>query len=576
MATITRYTTGLQNQTTGLPMPSQAATILTEALVPAVLYTNDTGTTILSGIGLTSSTPQANLIFFADSEISDNYVVRVAGQVDVVVPLPAKSSALVHTKDPARERLIDTFAGVDWTGATDCGPAINTALAAFSAAGGGMILLNPLGRYKTSVTILAPSNVHVEGGWGGIAGLSPSLFNGAMFLWIGATNTPVIKFNNVQFARWRGFGVDGGATIAGVTGILIDSTNALRTDDVVIEDYYIQRCGTPNSVAGTAVRWGTGAGSPQYQSDRCTLGRGYIYACAKGLVVNSDNAADCSTVGGPLTIDAFETAVEVISCGNMSFDRVLFGGGFGFPTRSVTDLVTNSTRLVTSATANWTDADVGAVLTAAGVPTSNYIVKVISSTNAYMSQPATATASGVTCGIQRVGTCIKLSGRWNPISFRGCQAEGDDVHFRVMPGATPANGTPISFMGANSLGKVIVDQQCQIMSMGNAWFRNIWLNTDYVDWVFLDSFTQAVAPDLTPNFQLGSGATFAGIFAPAVPYAGLLNAGYLQATAGALPGAIKVNYQGVAFNGNAPVPKAAHPTVLADVITILQNAGLCA
>ncbi len=64
--------------------------------------------------------------------------------------------------------------------------------------------------------------------------------------------------------------------------------------------------------------------------------------------------------------------------------------------RQVTDGVTNSTTLVTSATAAFNSGDVGRPVSGAGIPTGTVIATVASATNATMSQPATASASGVT------------------------------------------------------------------------------------------------------------------------------------------------------------------------------------
>jgi hypothetical protein len=73
---------------------------------------------------------------------------------------------------------------------------------------------------------------------------------------------------------------------------------------------------------------------------------------------------------------------------------VTIAGGQG--PRQVTDGVTNSTTLVTSATALFNFGDVGRPISGAGIPAGTIIASVASATNATMSQPATASASGVT------------------------------------------------------------------------------------------------------------------------------------------------------------------------------------
>lgn len=68
-------------------------------------------------------------------------------------------------------------------------------------------------------------------------------------------------------------------------------------------------------------------------------------------------------------------------------------------TRSVTDGVLNSTTTLTSATAAFVAADVGAKVTGTGIPAGTYIASVTNGTTVIMSQAATATASGVTVAI---------------------------------------------------------------------------------------------------------------------------------------------------------------------------------
>jgi hypothetical protein len=63
--------------------------------------------------------------------------------------------------------------------------------------------------------------------------------------------------------------------------------------------------------------------------------------------------------------------------------------------RSVSDGVLNSTTTVTSATAIFTSADVGKVISGAGIPAGNTIASVTNATTIVLSQAATATASGV-------------------------------------------------------------------------------------------------------------------------------------------------------------------------------------
>lgn len=73
--------------------------------------------------------------------------------------------------------------------------------------------------------------------------------------------------------------------------------------------------------------------------------------------------------------------------------------------RSVTDgVTTNTSPNITSATAAWTQADVGSAITGAGIPAGTTILSVQSATAATLSQSATATGSAITFNIGTTGT----------------------------------------------------------------------------------------------------------------------------------------------------------------------------
>lgn len=71
--------------------------------------------------------------------------------------------------------------------------------------------------------------------------------------------------------------------------------------------------------------------------------------------------------------------------------------------RSVTDGVTSSNTTVTSATAAFANADVGALITGTGIPTGTFITVIGSATSVTISQAATASATGVTLTFRRYG-----------------------------------------------------------------------------------------------------------------------------------------------------------------------------
>lgn len=70
-----------------------------------------------------------------------------------------------------------------------------------------------------------------------------------------------------------------------------------------------------------------------------------------------------------------------------------------YATRVVSDGVLNSTTTVTSATAAFTAADVGATITGTGIPANTTIASVTNSTTVVLSAAATATANNVTLTI---------------------------------------------------------------------------------------------------------------------------------------------------------------------------------
>lgn len=100
------------------------------------------------------------------------------------------------------------------------------------------------------------------------------------------------------------------------------------------------------------------------------------------------------------------------------------GGEWGRRVRAVTDGVINGTTTLTSATANFSSADVDApIALSTGMPTSGlvYISSVTNSTTVVLSQAATATATGVTVGIGNFASNFVFEmdfgdGAWVPLT----------------------------------------------------------------------------------------------------------------------------------------------------------------
>lgn len=77
----------------------------------------------------------------------------------------------------------------------------------------------------------------------------------------------------------------------------------------------------------------------------------------------------------------------------------LMGEIASITSRTVADGVTNTTTLLTSATAAFTQADIGRTVAGTGIPANTTIISVTSATNVVLSAPETATASGVSITI---------------------------------------------------------------------------------------------------------------------------------------------------------------------------------
>jgi len=87
--------------------------------------------------------------------------------------------------------------------------------------------------------------------------------------------------------------------------------------------------------------------------------------------------------------------VQGANCSNIQFDKVDLGASY----RQVTDGAINSNTNLTSATAAFTQADVGQAIAGTNIPANTLIAAVTNSTTVVLSQAATATTTGVTLTI---------------------------------------------------------------------------------------------------------------------------------------------------------------------------------
>jgi hypothetical protein len=146
------------------------------------------------------------------------------------------------------------------------------------------------------------------------------------------------------------------------------------------------------------------------------------------------------TVGGA-AVASWEIAGSAGEIVTLGATLAAMNGHVG--SRVVTDGVLNTTTLVTSATAAFTQGDVGKPIYATGIPTGAYIASVTSATNIVLSAAATATASSVSVTIGTpLATATYLSTQ-KPVKF----AYGSLSLF----GSSVANCKAFTISGNNTL-----------------------------------------------------------------------------------------------------------------------------
>lgn len=206
-------------------------------------------------------------------------------------------------------------------------PAFQAAIDTTHAAGGGYVWV-PEGVYRCTTTITMKSNVTLIGPFAGALIWALGQQKGATILWAGAINSTVISVIDTQHAIIRGVGIDGGG-ISGVTGIWINSDNDPMTWYVVVEDFYIQRCG--NGSNGYGIRLGDvaqlGVTSPQL--DKITIRNGEIASCWVGISSESDNSANGGLID-KVTFVYTNIGIQIYASGaNLIIQRCIQGGPVG-------------------------------------------------------------------------------------------------------------------------------------------------------------------------------------------------------------------------------------------------------
>ena len=152
-----------------------------------------------------------------------------------------------------------------------------------------------------------------------------------------------------------------------------------------------------------------------------------------GGTVHPKTASGCKVASWELACAAGEIA---------TWGQTVVGQKLQLGSRVVTDGVLNSTTTVTSATASFSQADVGKSISATGIPTGAYIASVTNSTTIILSAAATATATGVTVTIGLALASASLPADIKPLKFN---------HGTITIGGTAVNVKAATLSGDNGL-----------------------------------------------------------------------------------------------------------------------------
>jgi hypothetical protein len=147
----------------------------------------------------------------------------------------------------------------------------------------------------------------------------------------------------------------------------------------------------------------------QYSNIEATQNTGYgiyVEALVSGVCNNWTSAMNCTDYGHASYRDAprERTVTDGVTQGSSAGRTITDGVLASTSTRTVTDGVLTADTLVTSATANFTSADIGSAVTGTGIRSGSVISVVNDPTSVNISQPATTSAIGVSITISRITT----------------------------------------------------------------------------------------------------------------------------------------------------------------------------
>ena len=172
----------------------------------------------------------------------------------------------------------------------------------------GVVILGET-TFSVRATINVPSSWTIQGSYGGkrFAGGVSGENKGTVFLWAGASASNILRIFDVHHVLVQNITVDG-ASIPGMTGILIDSDNKPGTHHVVIENFNIYRC-------LTGIQWGSGAlpDIPAYEVDKVQIFNGHIESGlrgSRGIVVQGANKGQDSKIEA-VTMTQVDTGIDL-------------------------------------------------------------------------------------------------------------------------------------------------------------------------------------------------------------------------------------------------------------------------
>ena len=215
-------------------------------------------------------------------------------------------------------------------------------------------------------------------------------------------------------------------------GVMVE---AVAQDNNVLEGFTDQRCAPLCDLAGTTTFAPSTAGVPT-PIRAATYHRDFLLLQGKG----GDGAMSVASSGERATLRA------VTASGGYPRARVM-----SFPGITVADAETTSgSRTLTSATAGFTVADQGVIISGPGIQSATYITQVVSATTVLLSKAATATATGVTVTFPRVTSAAREEVEFSRGHWR---ALGSDPTAVVGAGS---GGGSASVSGKDVAGRVTV------------------------------------------------------------------------------------------------------------------------